>query len=163
MALKILRYGDLRAASQVGVGGALHEVHTASAGQTDILLTGSYRVGVHELNVHLNGVFQVVDIDYIELNNKTIQFIEPLEADDQVVLRVSEVRNTSLHYEFTASAGQTVFNLPNPYRAGMNTLLVFIDGMLSRIVDDYIEVNDTTIQFHDPLHEGAKITFHEIV
>jgi hypothetical protein len=163
MALKFVMYGMLNNTTDVGVGAALHETYTASTGQKDFTLAGSYRVGTHELDVYLNGVKQTIDKDYTELNNKTVRFSEALDVTDDVMFQVLEVRNTSLHLEFTATDLQQDFILPQSYHPNMNSLQVFVDGNLKRLNDDYEEVNETAVRFLTPLTAGAKVTFKEVM
>lgn len=54
----------------------------------------------------------------------------------------------------TATAGQTLFTLPEPYSLGQNSLLVFSGGVL---VDSYTEVSPTQIEFTSARAAGEKI------
>ena len=66
------------------------------------------------------------------------------------------------HYareDYTATAGQTVFNLGHSYQQGKNTLLVFVNGDLKKVSDDYAETNDTTVTFNSGLNAGDKVAF----
>jgi hypothetical protein len=163
MALKFVMSGSLRVVSGIGVGGSLHEVYTAFSGQTDFTLAGSYRPGTYELLVYVNGVRQTVNIDYQEIDGKTVRFLTPLEAGDQVLFEVKEVRNTSLHQEFVAVDGQTRFTLSVPYHPGFNSLQVYENGILLRLYDDYIEVDDMTVELTYPAIAGTKYTFREVL
>ncbi len=51
--------------------------------------------------------------------------------------------------EFTATAGQTVFNLSFTYTTGTNHILVYSSGLLMRVTDDYTETDSDTITFVD--------------
>jgi len=67
-----------------------------------------------------------------------------------------------LHYareDYTATSGQTVFNLGHSYQRGKNTLLVFVNGDLKKVSDDYVETDDTTVTFNSGLTAGDKVTF----
>jgi hypothetical protein len=163
MALKFIMYGSLRTGSEAGIAAPLYEIYTATDGQQDFTLAGSFRAGLNELEVYVNGQRQYYGIDYTEPSDKDVHFIEPLEADDKVLFMVREVRNTTLHQEFVASAGQTHFTLARPYRLGSNSLQVYVGGQLQRIFDDYVEADDTTVIFLYGLQEGDKVTFKEIV
>ena len=155
-------HGMLRTSTDIGVGSSLYESYKATSEQTDFSLAGSYRVGTHELLVYVNGVRQTLGKDYREVNNRTVRFIEKLEAEDYVLFTVQEVRNSSLYQEFIAEEGQTEFRLTVPYHPGFNTLQVYDNGMLLRINDDYIESDETTIILTYGATEGSKITFREI-
>lgn len=63
---------------------------------------------------------------------------------------------------FTATAGQTVFTLANPYVPGANTLSVFVDGVNQYgpgASYAYLETNSTTVTFVSGLHVGASVKF----
>lgn len=163
MALRFVMYGKLKNASDAGMGHALHEVFLATSGQTDFVLAGSYRMGVHELEVYLNGVRQTIEKDYTEVDTKSIRFTAPLELGESVMFAVTEVRNTTLHLEFVATDAQDTFVLTQPYHPNMNSLQVFADGRLLRLNDDYEEVNESTVRFLTPLAAGVKVTFKEVM
>jgi hypothetical protein len=58
-----------------------------------------------------------------------------------------------------ATAGQTVFNLSNPYAPGTNNLTVYVDGVNQYYPGAYTETNGTTVTFASGLHEGAEVKF----
>lgn len=51
----------------------------AAGGETEIILSHRYDVGEDTLDVYINGILQDVDIDYLEIDESTIQFVTPLE------------------------------------------------------------------------------------
>jgi hypothetical protein len=62
----------------------------------------------------------------------------------------------------TATAGQTVFTLANPYVPGANTLSVFVDGVNQYgpgATYAYVETNSSTVTFVSGLHVGASVKF----
>jgi len=61
----------------------------------------------------------------------------------------------------TATAGQTVFTLVNPYVPGANTLSVFVDGVnqYSGSTYSYVETSANTVTFDSGLHVGALVKF----
>lgn len=61
----------------------------------------------------------------------------------------------------TATAGQTVFTLVNPYVPGANTLSVFVDGVnqYSGSMYSYVETSANTVTFDSGLHVGALVKF----
>lgn len=69
-------------------GPSLHEIYRAADGQVDFTLASSYSTGNDSLIVFINGAFQTIGIDYIEVDSKNVQMLEPLEEDDIVVFRV---------------------------------------------------------------------------
>lgn len=60
--------------------------------------------------------------------------------------------------EFTATAGQTVFNLSFTYSTGTNHILVYSSGLLMRVTDDYTETDSDTITFVDGRSLDENIT-----
>ncbi len=50
----------------------------AKAGQTEFILDVNYETGLHEIDVYLQGMLQDVNLDYVEVDNHTIRFLEPL-------------------------------------------------------------------------------------
>jgi len=61
----------------------------------------------------------------------------------------------------TATAGQTVFTLANPYVPGANTLSVFVDGVnqYNGTSYSYVETSANTVTFDSGLHVGALVKF----
>jgi len=61
----------------------------------------------------------------------------------------------------TATAGQTVFTLVNPYVPGANTLSVFVDGVnqYNGSTYSYVETSASTVTFYSGLHVGALVKF----
>ena len=62
----------------------------------------------------------------------------------------------------TATAGQTVFSLANPYVPGANNLSVFVDGVNQYgpgATYAYIETSANTVTFVSGLHVGASVKF----
>lgn len=163
MALRFLVYGSLRTESEAGIGSGLYESYAAQEGQTVFSLGGTYRPGMNELQVYVNGVRQMLNVDYTETDNRTVTFLYPLEEGDLVLFTVSEVRRMTLHEEHVAEEGQTLFVLSRPYHPGWNSLQVYINGLLMRKEEDYREVDEYTVEFLYPLSAGMKVTFHEVV
>jgi len=59
----------------------------------------------------------------------------------------------------TAVAGQTVFNLTNPYSVGSNNLGVFVNGTRKFPIIDFVEVSPTQIEFNTGLLAGQRVVF----
>lgn len=79
-------------------GPLLYERYIAVAGQTSVTLAGSYETGNHSLIVYVSGAFQTLGIDYEETDNKTVTFLDPLEAGDIIVLRVEGLPTVAQKY-----------------------------------------------------------------
>jgi len=64
---------------------------------------------------------------------------------------------------FTATAGQTVFdlNIAYPYTAGTGDLKVLVDGSLQMIVTNYNETDALTVTFVAPLLGGEEVLIYE--
>lgn len=163
MALKFTIYGDSKPPVSIGIGAGFEELIAVNEGQMTVALGSMYRVGTRELQVYLNGVRQVIDEDYTEIDAYTIEFVEALEDGDKVFVTVGEVVNQSLFQQFTANFDQTVFVLSKPYRVGSHALQVFENGQLLGVNEDYIEQDEYTIVFTQAPSEGARITVREVL
>lgn len=163
--LKMVVNGGQSSSANGKEGFYLYEPYIATEGQTISYLLGEYRPGEYELEVHINGVRQTYEVDYREIDEHTIEFVESLEAGDRLLFTVRKAKsNTILHESHTPKAGQTVFNLTNSYHPGRNTLMVFDNGQLLTVEVDYIETNERTVTFTTPFDSFPHtITFHEVV
>ena len=54
-------------------------------GQTEFTLPHPYVMGTGELKVYLNGILAIVDRDYAESDNTTINFLYQLTKEDIVI------------------------------------------------------------------------------
>jgi hypothetical protein len=123
---------------------------------------GIFTVGDHSLQVFVNGQLmrEGADNDYIEIDNKTVQFLFGLVANDIVVFRVNGgTSGPSLHESYRSAAGQTVFNLATGYAAGNHSLVVFVNGAYQTVDEDYLETDANTVTFTDSLEENDLVTF----
>ena len=61
---------------------------------------------------------------------------------------------------YTATEGQVIFEVKQPYSPGTKTLLVWLNGLLcvEGKTADYSEVNDSAIEFNIPIKAGDKVT-----
>lgn len=55
-----------------------------------------------------------------------------------------ESSNSVNKVSFSASAGQTLFNLGTSYQQGANSLAVYVNGLRQRVTDDYTETSSTS-------------------
>lgn len=102
-----------------------------------------------DLDMGLNWINNVKDA---YLNHQALSF-----GQGQRIITASggQVTSTAEKDTFTATAGQTVFNLKNiEYIQGTNSLLVFVNGVYQKVVDDYTESLTTQIEFTSPLVAG---------
>ena len=122
--------------------------------------------------VFLNGVKQVKDSDkanllaaagakdfFLDLTNSRVYF-KTLAASDvvQVILAPADIgNNQSTQLEsFTATAGQTIFNLVNSYVPATNTLHVYVNGVRQSA---YAETTATRVTFTSGLTLGDEVVF----
>lgn len=143
------------------VGYPLYQEFRAEADQTIFVFTQEYRIGTRQLEVYLNGLRMVVDSDYTETSDSSIEFTFPMEEDDHVVAMVRSVISSGVHEEYVAEADQTRFTLSNPYAIYQNILQVYRNGVLQRKGRDYRELTQFIVEFYDGLIEGDTITFHQ--
>lgn len=163
--LKMVIRGGQRS-SEVGKEGFfLYESVTATEGQGMVVLHGKYRPGEYELEIYLNGFRQTYEKDYLEIDVNTVHFLEPLEEGDGLLFLVRKSKsNTVLHEIHNAVEGQTAMTLNNPYHPGRATLMVFDNGQLLTLGDDYVETDEYTVTFTTPFNDKPhKIIFHEVV
>lgn len=143
------------------VGYPINEKVVATEGQTLFTLPKKYRVGTGQLEVYYDGLKMVIDDDYREVDDLTVEFLFPLEEGHMVLFQVRAVINSGLHEEYTATAGQTIFRLNSPYGINQNILQVFRNGNLLRKGRDYREIDDLTIEMTKPMIDGDYMTFHQ--
>ncbi len=140
------------------------EKFTASAGQTVFNLANTYSPGTNQIEVFINGVFQVPPENYIETDSDTITFTSGLTAGDFVT--VGNTTNASFTVTIekqTATAGQTLFNLTTiTYVQGSNKLGVYINGVFQTTPEAYSETSTTSITFVSGLTAGDFVVFRQI-
>lgn len=146
-----------------GAAPTLFEEFTATDKQSRFELTAStYVKGDHSLQVFVNGQLMRVgaDNDYIEVDNKTIEFNFGLDLDDIVVMRVSGGKSgPSLHEIYRATQGQQDFELASSYSTGNDSLVVFINGAYQTLGIDYTEVDSKNVRMTEPLEKDDLIIF----
>lgn len=79
-------------------GPSLHESYRAVVNQTVFNLVTSFTSGNGSLIIFVNGAYQTIEVDYIEVDGKTIRFLEPLEDKDLVTFRVEGLPSTQTKY-----------------------------------------------------------------
>ncbi len=81
-------------------GPALHEIHTATAGQTIFNLASKYTVGNHSLQVFAGGIIQAIEIDYAETDSNTVTFLDNnMDEGDIVIFRVEGLPSIQSKYQ----------------------------------------------------------------
>jgi hypothetical protein len=82
-----------------------------------------------------------------------------------IALRYRDVSGqniTALYEEYDAGDEQTDFVLDHPYPMGNHALQVYVNGIRQSIFKDYLEIDQHTIQFTEPLIggvDGDRVTF----
>lgn len=79
-------------------GPSLYEELMIKEKRNSVHLGTSYTVGNHSLTVYVNGAYQTVDIDYLEVDSVTVNFLEPLEEGDLVVFKVEGLPSEQVRY-----------------------------------------------------------------
>lgn len=146
-----------------GAAPSLFEEFIVAEGQRTFTLTSSEFVkGDHSLQVYANGQLMRVgvDNDYIEVDNKTIEFNFDLFKDDVIVMRVNGGKSgPSLYEKVIATPLQTDFSLASSYSVGNNSLVVFINGAYQTLGIDYEEVDSKNVRMLEPLEDGDIVIF----
>lgn len=135
----------------------VHKV-VATEGQRIIELPEAYVPGACQLMVTAQGLVQGLGeiLDYIELDERRIQFNYDLEENEIIVI-TSTVDMYNWTETFISLRNQKRFILTHPYLAGKNDILVYEAGILLQAGEDYIETNDRTIDFVEPAYEGSAV------
>ena len=132
-------------------------------GATDFFLTKSYIMGHHQLLVWLNGDLQKPGTDYNELTPLSFQFATPVNINDHVTAIIMNQASGEGEYVYedqTASQGQQTFVLNNFYVPGTSRLLVYYNGDLLKLNDDYREITNNSIEMvNRVLNYGERMTF----
>jgi hypothetical protein len=96
-------------------------------------------------------------IDYIEIDDKTIEFTYPLDAGENIsVVCVAALYNWI--ERFVSLQGQTVFELQNVYYTGRDDIIVYENGLQLTVGDDYKEISNRAIELVEAPPVGARIT-----
>ena len=146
-----------------GAAPSLYEEFVSAEGQRDFTLTaGQYVVGDNSLQIYVNGQLMRVgaDNDYIEIDNKSIQFTFGLYEEDVVVFRVNGGKSgPSLYETYIATDGQINFSLASSYSTGNNSLVIYINGAYQTLGIDYEEVDSKNVKMLEPLEDGDIVVF----
>lgn len=152
----------------VGMGVPFYQEWVATEGQTDFILDTNYKMGIKSIKVFLNGVYQDegVNASYIEVDEKTIRFNDPLYLNDWVMVRIEGAGNGTtledhIHHVRETPVGvidgvNTVFELHFEPKKGTEHL--YKNGMLMHdgVGEDY-NILGKTITFLEAPLPGAKL------
>lgn len=67
---------------------------------------------------------------------------------------ITQQNITALYEEYIAEDGQQIFKLADRYIPGNHSLQVFVNGIRQSVIKDYIEIDEQTVMFTEPLVGG---------
>jgi len=145
-------------------GFTFSETHVSTENQQTFTLQHRYPVGQKKLRVFVGGVLmeEGSDADYIETDAYTVTFNYPLSAGQNVRFVCENlVPGMGFTETFTATPGQTLFNLSYPYPVSQNRLRVYVNGVLYEPGpdNDYTETSEYAVTFNYPLTDGDRVKF----
>lgn len=135
---------------------------TLTENQTIVNLASPHTVGSGDMFVWWNGLLQKRDEDYFEISSTQIELVDPAEEGDVLIILIFDSAGTNTLYtreDQFADQGQQVFQLEYQYQTGKNHLLLFLNGQLQKVGDDYREIDNETVELFDSLDGGEKLTF----
>jgi hypothetical protein len=120
--------------------------YIARGGETEVILSHRYDVGMNTLDVYINGLLQEADVDYREIDEITIEFTTPLETGMIVTYMMpyvvgnanedADIRRRLLQIEHNHYQLMMV----NYYQGKpVNSQALFFDGFLNTNYVDYIK------------------------
>lgn len=131
--------------------------------QRTFKLHAPYNPGTNQMMVMLNGLLVFNEVDYIEVNNRTVEFKYPLDEDDYVVFALSTTNPASVivtqMVEIEARIRQ--IKLEHSYMPNSDSLRVFLNGVQLQegINGDYTEIDTRTVDFNIDLLPGDNLAF----
>ena len=97
----------------------------------------------------------------LEIDGNFRSIKESIESEssriDDIIL--NGIGSILARHSATATASQTVFDLPFTYSPGANNLVVFVNGILVESGADYTETSGTRVTFNSGLEAGQEVTF----
>lgn len=155
---------------EIGDDRYLRESFAPISYQSIFNLENEYAKNTDSILVYLNGVLQTINDDYFELSPTSIEFVDPVAPGEEVtviILEAAEITNQDVDvvkyfredYDVTAVTDREYFTVNHEYIVGAGELLVYLNGQLQRVNNDYYEIDNHTIRFHDPVQLGDLVTF----
>jgi hypothetical protein len=119
----------------------------------------------NQLQVFLNGVYQLLDQNYELTGTNQITFLSPLSAFDDVIIYIFSDPNIPLYQNFVAADNQRVFDVSFPtvgILANKSYLQVYVNGVyqLEGLTKSYIVTGPTQITFFNDLPPNADVTIY---
>lgn len=132
------------------------ETFSVNQNQKTIFLNKPYVVGKNSILVFLNGQIKQRDSNtgYVELNEKTIYFINPLNYNDKVTIihnRLNKFSNLmytpiipyNIHrHTYFITNDQKIYDAPFEFSKGDFKLKVYLNGLLLKASIDYLELDN---------------------
>lgn len=135
------------------------------SGVTNVRLDKGYFVkGRNELEVFRGGLKQLIDEDYIEIDDREIEFIDPLWAGEIVVMRVRDrlgiASNLGFHSEYIITTEDTKdFTINFMFDREGKWLEVYLNGLLQSPGEDYVILTTNSIRFIESVPVGSLVYF----
>jgi len=134
-------------------------------GITNVRLDKGYFVkGRDELEVFRGGLRQIIEDDYIEVDDREIQFLDPLNAGEIVVMRVRDrlgiANSLGFHSEYIITTEETKdFILNYKFDKEGKWLEVYLNGLLQSLGEDYVILTTNSIRFTEKVPRGSLVYF----
>lgn len=134
-------------------------------GVTNVRLDEGYFVkGRNELEVFRGGLRQLVDDDYIEVDDKEIQFLDPLRSGEIVVMRVRDrfgiTNSLGFHSEYIITTEETRdFIINYKFDKEGKWLEIYLNGILQTLGEDYIIATTNSVRFIENVPKGSLVYF----
>jgi len=137
-----------------------HEI-TATAGQTSF--PALYSILNDHVNVYYNGM-KLIASDYVITSGTEVVLSLAAEVDDIITIEVIKALNLAngsdiAEHEFTATAGQTSFAIPNGgYNKISDNIEVFVNGIKLVASLDFSRIDGINVVLTDPADLGDEVT-----
>lgn len=130
---------------------------------TVITLSNKFLVGGQHLKVYRDGELLLCDEDYEETNDYTITFKEPFQIPVFITCICDSLTSviSPMHEEITTVDGQTLLALKNSYRAGDNSLSIYVNGLRLERDVQYKEIDMETVELITPYPAGTKVILRQ--
>lgn len=125
---------------------------------------GSFVKGKNELEVFRGGLRQSIGDDYVEVDDKEIEFVNPLWMGEIVVLRVRDRKgiasNLGFHSEYIITTEDTRdFTINYMFDREGKWLEVYLNGVLQSLGKDFVIISTNSIRFNEPVYKGSLVYF----
>jgi hypothetical protein len=123
----------------------------------------AYSMGTNSLLIWLNGLLQRVNLDYDELSTTQFRFRAPLQVGDHlsiIVVGTLDGTNSYIREDYLVDNVDThLFSLINSYLPNSQQVLVFLNGQLLTVRDDYLEIDTHTVELPQQLQVDDLVSF----